>query len=53
MLIPVQGLEADSSFVIQEFKMQNVNVFKKKKQNRLQTQHLILSVADSPDAGKD
>lgn len=30
MLIPVQGLEADSSFVIQEFKMQNVNVFKKK-----------------------
>ena len=25
----------------------------KKKQNRLQTQHLILYVADSPDAGKD
>lgn len=51
MLIPAQGLGADNSFVIQEFKIKNVNVLKNNNNNKisLQTQHLILYVADSSD----
>lgn len=51
MLIPVQDLGADSSFVIQEFKIKNVNVLNNNNNNKnsLQTQHLILYVADSSD----
>ena len=52
MLIPVQGLGGDSSFVIQEFKIKNVNVLKNNNNNNknsLQIQHLILYVADSSD----
>ena len=52
VLIPVQGLGGDSSFVIQEFKIKNVNVLKNNNNNNknsLQIQHLILYVADSSD----